>query len=1141
MKSIKHLPRAVHSSLRSSTILFDLTRVVEELIFNSVDAGATKVSVSVGVGTCYVKVEDDGSGITRDGLVLLGERYATSKLHCLAEMDASTGSFGFRGEALGSLSDVSLLEIITKARGRPNGYCKVMKGFKCLYLGIYANRQDVGTTVIVRDLFYNQPVRRKYMQSSPKKVLHSVKKCVLRIALVRPQVSFKVIDIESEDELLCTRPSMSPLSLVTSGFGIDISSSLHELNFSEGVLKLSGFLSGPGYSFSMKDWVPVLSFIEKAITHLWRKDVLQGKFHSHADEVTGQDEMWKEDENIVLPAEELIPKDVLSLELFNVHVPANSEITKEKCRIQHRQTSLSPSPFSLELPSEEGERMSHRKNHRMQSRKLHRTGEFKGKHTKTAFVHQMDYSLQDTPTTTITKHISSPREESGSHLWALDNGLFAVEDNFLTNELTATRSSKDNVRDNILGSRWENESLEVDLNMSKGSTRSTIPWDYFEYKNNIEKFPDCPKDLKKPFLQSCSLLGNLPPDEFANHEGSKIQFDGFRTKRKRFDSDNMINAVDADDSNKCFDIFPRISWQEDAAISRLSSSTIDVLPRDFVRPHTFDRQFFDEENDSCIDSILQVGKIGLDRQSTNSEWHSVTPYPLFGTPPWKDAHLTGEYALEGSFRSCRSSSSGHLICREGKDERGVFSFDPMQNSSTAEDCPTSSYTNTTVDYNDYASPKSDICKFLHHGNHLDDFVFPKFGCFDKLTDETDWLCLDLCTTEQTDKCAVPAYFTPSPSYNIKNIDLWDQLGSQNCRQYHVPKGRTRRSHSAPPFYKGKSKFSPLFNRLTTTAGGEPVVQAIHGALTLPVISDFKHPSQSCCVSQQYFEPSLTEGSLFYTRSRMKNMADITQDMNEIHKNEELEKSQCLQIYNTDSIEDLTVRELEDSKFSGIKVQNGNSQITAECDGDKSHNLHDQSNILDISSGILHLAGDSLVPESINKDCLEEAKVLLQVDRKFIPVMAGGTLVIIDQHAADERIRLEELRRKVLSGEEKAVTYLDSEQELLAETDGSSTMPPSVIRVLNFKACRGAIMFGDSLLPSECSLILEELKQTSLCFQCAHGRPTTAPLVNLDVLHKQIAKLGLWNGGSNETWHGLRRYRISLERATQRLSLARGQC
>lgn len=84
------------------------------------------------------------------------------------------------------------------------------------------------------------------------------------------------------------------------------------------------------------------------------------------------------------------------------------------------------------------------------------------------------------------------------------------------------------------------------------------------------------------------------------------------------------------------------------------------------------------------------------------------------------------------------------------------------------------------------------------------------------------------------------------------------------------------------------------------------------------------------------------------------------------------------------------------------------------------------------------------------------------------------------------------------------------------------------------------MFGDSLLPSECSLIVEELKQTSLCFQCAHGRPTTVPLVNLEALHKQIKELEiLGKSGSNGRWNGLGRHKLSIERMLQRLGSAEG--
>lgn len=252
MGTIKPLPKSVRSSVRAGIILYDVTKVVEELVYNSLDAGASKISIFIGIGTSYVKVVDDGSGITRDGLVLLGERYVTSKFHDLIDMDAKGGTFGFRGEALASISDVSLVEIITRACGRANGYRKVLKGCKCLYLGIDDDMEDVGTTVIVRDLFYNQPVRRKHMQSSPKKVLHAVKKCVVRTALVHSKVSFKIVDSESESILLFTDPSPSPLSLLRSGFGSEVSRSLHELKIGDGDLKLSGYICRPFDSFSIK-------------------------------------------------------------------------------------------------------------------------------------------------------------------------------------------------------------------------------------------------------------------------------------------------------------------------------------------------------------------------------------------------------------------------------------------------------------------------------------------------------------------------------------------------------------------------------------------------------------------------------------------------------------------------------------------------------------------------------------------------------------------------------------------------------------------------------------------------------------------------------------------------------------------------
>ncbi|KAL5663158.1 hypothetical protein ACJX0J_023266, partial [Zea mays] len=173
---------------------------------------------------------------------------ATSKFHVMVDEELSFRSFGLNGEALASLSDISVVE-----------------GSKCLHLGIDDKREVVGTTgkcsifslkqssaFVVRELFYNQPVRRKQMQSSEKRELHHVKKCVLQIALIHPQISLRLLDNDSEDELLYTEFSSSPLPLISKTFGDDISRCLHEITASDQGWTLSGHISGPADVFCTK-------------------------------------------------------------------------------------------------------------------------------------------------------------------------------------------------------------------------------------------------------------------------------------------------------------------------------------------------------------------------------------------------------------------------------------------------------------------------------------------------------------------------------------------------------------------------------------------------------------------------------------------------------------------------------------------------------------------------------------------------------------------------------------------------------------------------------------------------------------------------------------------------------------------------
>ena len=85
---------------------------------------------------------------------------------------------------------------------------------------------------------------------------------------------------------------------------------------------------------------------------------------------------------------------------------------------------------------------------------------------------------------------------------------------------------------------------------------------------------------------------------------------------------------------------------------------------------------------------------------------------------------------------------------------------------------------------------------------------------------------------------------------------------------------------------------------------------------------------------------------------------------------------------------------------------------------------------------------------------------------------------------------------------------------LGDTGGSSLLPPAVIRVVNSKACRSAIMFGDPLLPTECSELIRQLKLTQLCFSCAHGRPTLAPMVDIAAFERHLVKVRCMKALSN---------------------------
>ncbi|KHN41814.1 DNA mismatch repair protein mutL [Glycine soja] len=950
MASIKLLSEAVRSSLRSGIFLVDFTRVVEELVFNSLDARATKgeteklkVSVFVSTGSCYLKVVDDGSGIPRDGMEMVGERYATSKFLNLVDLNASSENFGFRGEVLASISEVSLLEIVTKTYGRPNGYRKVLKGCKCLYLGIDDDRKEMGTTVVIRDLFYNQPVQRKYMQSSPNKVLQSIKNCVVWLALVCPNISFKVVDIEREDELFCTHSASSPLSLVTSGFGVEVTSSLHNLEVENDIIKLSGYISGPCNTVDTKALQYVCIHVTTTLNNANSQFVCKGPVHKLMRQLANRFEhlnSWNTDEEFQnkkrtrcqpCPAYLLnlsCPRSLYDLAFepsktvkFKDWAPILNFIVKAIKQFWEENVACDPSNGATYMVEDQHHFSSIREDVDYLGVTI-----FKEKQSKGDFLLQTGYSgnLLDG---SYAKCTSTVMRKHNSLLMHNSNSLLEG-DNFFDGEIPAVESFNIDVPFDAPSSSHGRRFHKVEADVINESFEDDLLYNScsgYGYDVKINE------DLQQPFLKRCSTLGSILHEKalFVNDE-YELQTDSFWSKQNAEEDYRSGKDLYA---HPCPEVTKKLKMSKDSDFLVRALSEENCLPPDL-----------------CY-SALQIGSSGSDDQLLNFEWHP-----------------------------------------------------------------------------DYQKPSSQASALEMIGNR--------------------------------------------------------QIGRVS---------------------------NPAFNHQEA--------------------SNFKYPQQS----PVGLHHSTEEFLLQEFKINVKRTSEVLGDM-QVNDITDIDGFESFNIQNSAPFGELISRGVQDSLDYGTKWRNCSPKITKN---DKLANIQSQNNILDISSGFLHLAGDSLIPETISKKCLEDAKVLHQVDKKFILVVAGRTLAVIDQHAADERIRLEELCQKVLSGEAKAITYLGAEQELVADTDGSSTMPPSVLRVLNLKACRGAIMFGDSLLPSECSFIVEELKHTSLCFQCAHGRPATVPLVNLEALHNQIAKLRLMNECSSDECHGLRRHTVRVERAAQRLNSARG--
>jgi DNA mismatch repair protein MutL len=240
MSQIAVLPGDVINKIAAGEVVERPASVVKELVENAIDAGATRVSVDVEqAGRRSIRVKDDGQGIASEEAALAFQRHATSKIR--TEADLSTiQSMGFRGEALPSIAAVSKVRLVTVAAGSSMGTEVRLEGGALL-----AQRETAaapGTTVEVRDLFYNTPARKKFLKSPATEFGH-VCQAVQRQALAFPKIHFR---LTHNGHVVADYPAVPTLrDRVQQVYGVQLVDTCVDLQEEAGRLRLEGLCTRP--------------------------------------------------------------------------------------------------------------------------------------------------------------------------------------------------------------------------------------------------------------------------------------------------------------------------------------------------------------------------------------------------------------------------------------------------------------------------------------------------------------------------------------------------------------------------------------------------------------------------------------------------------------------------------------------------------------------------------------------------------------------------------------------------------------------------------------------------------------------------------------------------------------------------------
>jgi DNA mismatch repair protein MutL len=247
MAKVRILPDRVANQIAAGEVIERPAAVVKELVENALDAGATRIEVEFRHGgRSLMRIEDNGSGMSRDDALLALERHATSKIAEAADLDR-LASYGFRGEALPSIASVSRFELQTREAASDAGTEILVNGGK--FVHVRDCGRPVGTRIEVTHLFNSVPARRKFLKTDQTESAHIIQ-CVRLYALACPRTAFTLIE---DGRVIFRSPECATLAeRIAEIFGKQTAESLVPLESAEPGLRLSGLIGRPGVGRSTR-------------------------------------------------------------------------------------------------------------------------------------------------------------------------------------------------------------------------------------------------------------------------------------------------------------------------------------------------------------------------------------------------------------------------------------------------------------------------------------------------------------------------------------------------------------------------------------------------------------------------------------------------------------------------------------------------------------------------------------------------------------------------------------------------------------------------------------------------------------------------------------------------------------------------